>query len=148
MHDQSGIGRELVMKKGRIAEKILLLKSFFRERNWWRDQQKFFRQKQRRIAQGKELHPVMMTQEQRHAATTRAVAKLKWSGTFMEAMTTPLTLQALMNGGRVRDVRTGEEFVLTAEEMKRFEGMTREDFIRLRRKWRLSLDKEGVKPCS
>jgi hypothetical protein len=110
------------------------------ERDWWKEQQEFFREKQERIQQGKELDPLMMTQrltqQQRHAATARVVAQMKWSDTFVKAMTTPLMLQALENGGRVRSLiptdahGVGTEWEMNPEQMKQVEGMTRADFAK------------------
>jgi hypothetical protein len=40
---------------------------------------KFVRTKLKRIAQGKEKHPVMMTQEERHEATAKVVREMKFS---------------------------------------------------------------------
>jgi hypothetical protein len=108
------------------------------EREWWRDQQEFFREKRARIERGKELDPLMMTPQQRHEATAKVAAKMKWSDTFVEAMTKPLALQALENGGQVRSLipiggdGISHNFSLSPEEMKKLEGMTVGDFMKAR----------------
>lgn len=105
-----------------------------RQVDWWNDQRRFFREKQREVERHPERDPLRMTLAERHAATQQAVQKMKWSKTFVRAMTTPITLQ-MLERGQVRDPMTGAEFVLTPEEQVRLEGLTREDFLCLRRQY-------------
>jgi hypothetical protein len=118
------------------------------ESDWWKEQQAFFQRKQKRIAQGKEKDPLMMSDAERHQATTDVVAKMKWSDGFVASMRTPIVLRALENGGRAIDPFSGEEFVLSPAQMKALEGKTRADFIKAQREGRpLPLPEEdGIQP--
>jgi hypothetical protein len=117
----------------------------FAELGWWKKQQKFFCEQEKAIQKGKRLHPTMMTPMQRHDQTAKVVRKMRWSKTFVEAMTTPLTLQALESGGivnsllPVNDDGIDSQFVLDPEEFKRLSRLTQKDlrnkFRKMRAKW-------------
>ena len=108
------------------------------EAEWWAGQKKFFQRQVKDIRAGKRSDPLMMTPAERREATKRVSRKMKWSKTFVEAMTTPLALQALENGGSAKGLLpttmdcVGHDVKLSPEQLVTFKGMTRADFKRLR----------------
>lgn len=106
-----------------------------REEKLQRELRADFAQKMKEIARGKRQDPVMMTVQQRHEATKKIVRRMKWSKTFVQAMTTPFVLRALENGGYARDPLTDNELLLTPKEMERLRGVTRENFKEFKGVW-------------
>lgn len=111
--------------------------------DWWTEQQAFFKQQEKMIQKKKRLHPAVMSLEQRHAQTAKIVKKMHWSKTFVAAMTTPLTLQALENNGSVKSIIPANKednendlrFTLTPEKLKQLAGLTKNNFKQMRAKW-------------
>ena len=87
------------------------------------------------VRRGKRKDPLMMTHQERHAATRKIASKMKWSDTFVKAMTLPIALRALEAGGEARDLLTGDEVALTGN-LAKVKSMTRQDFIEDNAKWK------------
>ena len=68
---------------------------------------------------------------------------MHWSKTFVAAMTTPLTLQALENNGSVKSIIPANkednendlQFTLTPEKLKQLAGLTKNNFKQMQAKW-------------
>lgn len=101
-----------------------------------------FAQKTKEIARGKRKHPAMMTEVERHQATTEVTRKMKWSKSFVLSMTAPFAVCALENGGYAKEPLSGDELHLTPKEMKRLEGVTRENFKDFEGSWSDCTDKQ------
>jgi hypothetical protein len=106
-----------------------------KEWKFFAGQRNFFEKKMGAIASGKEKHPVMMTVNERHLATLEVAHKLKFSKSFVAAMSAPFVLRALENGGYARDPLSGDELQLQPTEMKRLAGVTRENFRTFEEVW-------------
>jgi len=105
------------------------------EEKFQRELRADFTRKMKEIARGKRKHPVMMTSTERHDATCKATKKMKWSKHFVTAMTVPLAVRALENGGYAKDPLSGKELLLSPNEMKRLAGVTRKNFKEFKDSW-------------
>lgn len=94
-----------------------------------------FARKTKEIAKGKRKHPVVMTPTERREATRKISRNIKWSKNFVAAMTAPFVVRALENGGYAKDPLTGDELRLTPREMKRLEGVSRDNFKEFNEPW-------------
>jgi hypothetical protein len=104
-------------------------------RKYYTEQRDFVEKQFNEIAAGKRLHPVMMTATELHAQTKKATQKLKWSKTFVMAMSAPLALRALENGGYAKDPLTGAALQLTPSELARLKNVTRQNFREFNDVW-------------
>jgi hypothetical protein len=105
---------------------------YVKERKYWIDLKRIFDDNTSAIKAGTRKHPAMMNVNERHLATAELAQKMKWSKTFVQAMTTPMALRALEAGGTVTN-EWGDELRLSPEEMK---ALNREEFQRLRLEWK------------
>lgn len=110
--------------------------AYINERKYWTDLERNFKENSRAILAGERKHPAMMTEIERHQATTEIARKMKWSAGFVRAMTTPMVQRALLNGGQVTN-EWGDQVSLSQAEMKQLKGA---DLKQARLEW------EGTHP--
>lgn len=114
-----------------------LTKFFRRKKPVQIDELQFWHQCMLDVERGKRKDPLDMTPQERHDATRKIAKKMKWSPTFVQAMTLPLALRALEAGGEIRDPLTDSNFSLDDhDDFARVKHMTRQDFIEDNAAWK------------
>ena len=95
--------------------------AYIQERRYWADLERHFNENQLAIRRGERPHPAMMTRQERHQATAEIVRKMKWSKSFVRAITMPMVQRALESGGAMTN-EWGDQVSLNEEEMKQLES--------------------------